>query len=257
MRKTEKVYYQQPYLRSAIARVVEVAHGKAIELNRTIAYPEGGGQESDQGTLLHTPSGNALRFVHATRVYGESVEVENGHWVGVAGIILHEVHPEDQDLLGAIQPGDEIEIHIDPHRREQLSTSHSASHLLYMGVAKVRPELLTNVIGCHIREGQARFDFFTDHKVTTDEIAEIEAISNRLVTQNEEISLYASDVHPDARYWRCDGYVIPCGGTHLPSTGTIGPMTIKRKNIGKGKERLSCVLTSPSIVTGHYMQEQA
>ncbi len=40
MRKTVKIYYQQPYLRSALARVVEVAHGKAIELNRTIAYPE-------------------------------------------------------------------------------------------------------------------------------------------------------------------------------------------------------------------------
>ena len=31
---------------------------------------------------------------------------------------------------------------------------------------------------------------------------------------------------------------MPCGGTHLSRTGEIGPIALKRVNIGKGKERI-------------------
>ncbi len=256
MRNTEKLYYLDPYLHTAHARITNISQNGTVELDRTIAYPEGGGQESDTGFLLHIPSGNKIRFNYVKRVYGESVEVERGHWVDVSGIILHEIDPEDHDLLTNAVAGDDVEITIDVRRREQLSTSHSASHLLYMGIANVRPDLLSGVIGCHIREGQARFDFRCETKLTVDEVEEIEAIANSLADRNEKISLYASETHPDARYWQCDGYVIPCGGTHLTHTGSIGQMKIKRKNIGKGKERLSCVLLGPSISTAHYKREQ-
>lgn len=256
MRTTKKIYYQDPYLYNARGKVIEIHQGKAIELDRTIAYPEGGGQESDCGTLKHIASGKKFRFVHVKRVYGQSVKVAEGHWVDVEGIIRHEIHPDDNNFLVEIKTGDEIEVQIDRHRREQLSTSHSASHLLYMGIAKIRPELLNRIIGCHIREGQARFDFLSEEKVTTEHIADIESIANTIIDKNEEIYLESSDAHPDARYWRCDGYIIPCGGTHLPLTGTIGRMKIKRKNIGKGKVRLSCILKNSTINTEQYRREE-
>jgi len=31
---------------------------------------------------------------------------------------------------------------------------------------------------------------------------------------------------------------VPCGGTHVRRTGEIGPILLKRDNIGRGKERV-------------------
>ena len=41
------------------------------------------------------------------------------------------------------------------------------------------------------------------------------------------------------RYWEIEGFArVPCGGTHLKRTGEVGNIALKRKNIGKGKERI-------------------
>ena len=51
---TEKLYYNDPYLRRFTATVVaceETKGGWAVELDATAFYPEGGGQSADHGTL--------------------------------------------------------------------------------------------------------------------------------------------------------------------------------------------------------------
>ena len=35
-----------------------------------------------------------------------------------------------------------------------------------------------------------------------------------------------------------------CGGTHVQNTREIGPIRLKRKNTGKGRERVETYLTS-------------
>ena len=49
----------------------------------------------------------------------------------------------------------------------------------------------------------------------------------------------------ERRYWEIDeSSRVPCGGTHLKSTGEIGPIRLKRNNIGRGKERIEIFLTT-------------
>jgi Ser-tRNA(Ala) deacylase AlaX len=48
---TELLFRDDAYLRTASARVVAV-HERGIELDRTIFYPQGGGQVGDSGTLV-------------------------------------------------------------------------------------------------------------------------------------------------------------------------------------------------------------
>ena len=41
-----------------------------------------------------------------------------------------------------------------------------------------------------------------------------------------------------------DGFArVACGGTHIKRTGEVGPIKLKRNNIGKGKERIEIFLT--------------
>lgn len=57
-----------------------------------------------------------------------------------------------------------------------------------------------------------------------------------------------SDVVAQRRFWTVDGFAtMACGGTHPATTGEIGMLTLKRKNTGKGKERIEVMLLEPSV----------
>lgn len=60
LRNTEKLYYKDQYLAGANTQVTRV-HSDGIELQSTVAHPEGGGQEADVGTI-ELPIGT-VRFV--------------------------------------------------------------------------------------------------------------------------------------------------------------------------------------------------
>jgi alanyl-tRNA synthetase len=55
-----------------------------------------------------------------------------------------------------------------------------------------------------------------------------------------------SDEQAERRYWEVEGYArMACGGTHPRTTTEIGLLKLKRKNTGKGKERVEVTLLQP------------
>ena len=102
---TEKLYYQDSYLREFDARILKkslLADGKfAIILDRTAFYPEGGGQPCDLGTLNGVP-------VIDVRTINEEI-----------------VHTTDGD------PGEEtVQGVLDWQRRFDHMQQHSGEHIL-------------------------------------------------------------------------------------------------------------------------------
>lgn len=64
-----------------------------------------------------------------------------------------------------------------------------------------------------------------------------------LIEENHEIISAFSNEESQRRTWEVKGFAkVPCGGTHLRRTGEVGNMILKRKNIGKGKERIEIYL---------------
>ena len=48
-----------------------------------------------------------------------------------------------------------------------------------------------------------------------------------------------SDRGTERRFWEVADFArVPCGGTHLKRTAEVGAIRLKRKNTGKGKERV-------------------
>lgn len=249
LRNTEKLYYKDQHLASANTKVTRV-HPEAIELNSTVAYPEGGGQEADFGTIK-LPIGT-VRFVWVKKLYGTAIRLEGFKGGKLGGIILHMIHPDDLHLLEKITEGMDAKVQIDTLRRERLTLSHSASHFLYAAATSLREELKQWTIGCHIKEDSARFDFLVEEPFDVDDVVEIERRANELIASNEVIQNHAVQGFEDARLWVYQGIEIPCGGTHLDYPRRIGALSVRRKRLGKGKERLICEFPNAEIDLSPY-----
>ena len=144
----ELLFREDPYLRACEATIVSVHEG-AVELDRTVFYPLGGGQAGDTGKL------------GGWRV----IDTRKG-----ADTVLHILEPG-----AAPQPGMKVEIEIDWERRYRLMRYHTALHLL--GSIVKAP-----VTGGRINDDKAHLDFDIEmEKLVKDEI---EARVNELVFRN-------------------------------------------------------------------------
>lgn len=230
MCSTKKLYYFDNNMFVCNAKIINI-HESAIEVDQTIAYPEGGGQEGDQGMIFLAEKPEVRIFFTDTKASISKCKT------GV--VILHYViNTHDLKLFNR---EDKVCIKIDYIRRKMLSTSHSAIHIIYWAIDLFKKGIVENTIGCHINTDTARLDFSVLNRFTKDDIDKIEAIANEIIDQGYKIKINSSDHYKNIRYWVCENYIIPCGGTHVNNTKEIPYIQLRRKNIGKGKERIMFV----------------
>lgn len=212
-----KVFWEDPYL-SHLDTGVATVNGDEITLAATIIYAFSGGQESDAGTIGGHP-------VLEARTDGAD--------------ILYRL-PADHGL----QPGDMVATTINWERRYRLMRLHFAAEIVLEIVYRDLGPI--EKIGAHIAAGKARIDFAREAPVTP-ELPSLTARANAIIAADLPITSAFSDAATGRRSWQVAGFdPVPCGGTHLKRTGEVGPITLKRRNIGKGKERIEIVLSEPA-----------
>lgn len=231
--KTQKIYYKEPYKKALRAKVIEIDK-EGLILDRTIAYPEGGGQESDRGVIVK--EGVEVEFFDVQKRPGRTIFLEDFPTISVDNKIVHFIKEEELEKFSV---GDEVLVRIDTIRRAKLSISHSAIHIVLMAIEKLFSGLESKIYGAKIKEDSARLDFRTTIKFSSNDISEIEKIANDIVVNNWPIEVFAHKKEPEALYWRLDWYTCPCGGTHIDNTSYIKYIKIKRKNLGKSAQRIS------------------
>lgn len=86
--------------------------------------------------------------------------------------------------------------------------------------------------------GKARIDFEWQQNISPF-IRELEEAAQNIIDSNQSIISAFSDEANERRYWKINEFSqVPCGGTHIKTTGEIGTIRLKRVNPGKGKERI-------------------
>jgi len=211
---TEMVFWADPYLRQLDTCVMRV-DGNKVTVAETIFYALSGGQESDAGTI-------------------GGYDVLEAQWLD--GDIVYTL-ADKHDL----KPGDGVLIAIDWERRYRLMRLHFAAELVLEIVYRTFPAI--QKIGAHIAADKARIDFAWDDTLSA-HIPEIEEAVLELIRADHEIKSSFSDRANLRRTWHIAGFAtVPCGGTHLRRTSEIGAVYLKRKNPGKGKERLEIYLS--------------
>ena len=229
---TEELFREDAYLRECEATVTASADG-AVELDRTVFYPLGGGQPGDTGTLIW--DGGSAKVVD-TR-YGDG---------GIRHVLAE----------GSKTPpaGTELRAEIDWDRRYRHMRMHTGLHLL--GAV-----LRYGVTGGNIGAEKSRLDFdmqdTVDKEAVNDElrrlVAEDHPIGCRWITDEEleaqpELVRTMSVQPPKGvgrvRLLEIEGVDLqPCGGTHLKSTAEVGNIRVaKVEKKGKHNRRVSIVL---------------
>ena len=107
MTSTE-IFRSDPYLSSNEAIVVAVLE-EGLILDKTVFYPEGGGQPGDMG-----------------RIANNTFEADVTNTIKSTDGILHLI----DNKLGSISAGDDVKIDIDWERRYSLMRMHTALHIL-------------------------------------------------------------------------------------------------------------------------------
>lgn len=224
-------YYFETDLDNFITTLIDI-DGNKLYFDKTMFYAESGGQESDLGTIKSLNKNIEFNIIDVQ--YEKSdVFCRTAHFVET-----------ELELSKIFEIGESFILTINKDRRENLSAYHTASHLMFIAAEKVRSGITKNVIGCHIKEDSARFDFRTENKFEENELLLIEKDINDMISASLPIQTYFSDESLNERVWECNDHKIPCGGTHLDNTSLLGTLKVKRKGIGKGKERLICYCES-------------
>ena len=216
-----KRYRAEPYLKELGATVTAV-DGDWVELDEPILFAFSGGQQSDRGTL----AGHEVLALEA---------LDNGH-------IRYQL-PADHGLA----EGDEAVQAIDWDLRYRVMRIHCATHIAYAAMSEQMGEA-RELIGSNVHAGKGRIDWEIEGSVSTWVPGATERVAE-LVGRDLTVRRVPDESDPDRWLWALDAddldaelWTMPCGGTHVARTGEIGRVKLKRKNIGKGKERVEISL---------------
>jgi misacylated tRNA(Ala) deacylase len=203
--------------------VVTVIDGGAVQLDRTVFYPQGGGQAGDNG-VLQLADGRTLA-VTDTRKGTE------------AGQVLHLL--ADPTEAAALAVGTCVTARIDTARRQAHRRFHTGTHLLCALVPHP-------VDGCSITAQYARLDFHMSEPLDKEAlnqglarlIAAATPVTTRWITDAELDAnpqlVRSMSVQPPrgtgrVRLVEINGVDLqPCGGTHVNNTADIGAVVVTK-----------------------------
>ena len=210
--ETEKLYYEDPFLRelagSAVLRCEEAGEAWKIVLDRTVFYPEGGGQPADHGVF---------------KVAGREIPVTD----------VHEKNGEIVHTCGApLAPGTFVTGVIDWARRFDHMQQHSGEHIISGILCRLYH---CDNVGFHLGTETVTIDYNAD--ITWEQALEAERLANEAVWADRPVEIAFPDPEqlaaleyrskkeltgqvrivefPEAD--RC-----ACCGTHVNSAGQVG-----------------------------------
>jgi len=249
-------YPEQNFVRLEGARVLAIVRGNGvvhrvaagegaeIVTDRTVFYPEGGGQVGDVG--MWSWDGGTAEVLDARKP--------------VPGMIAHRVELKS----GSLSVGDTVSMQVDEWTRRRTQANHTGTHLLHAALRNVLGESARQM-GSLVAPDRLRFDYAARAPLTPEQIREIEDQVNRevlldkpvakdVVSRDEAnergaIAFFGEKYGERVRVVTVPGYSVElCGGCHVPTTGEIGAFKIvSDKGLAAGVRRLEAVTSLGTV----------
>jgi len=226
------------YVEGAPVHEIDAADAAVVVLDRTPFYAESGGQVGDRGELAGASGTFAV----------EDTQKIQAEVFGHKGVLT----------AGKLRVGDKVLAGVDGIARARAAWNHSATHLMHAALRKV--------LGPHVQQRgslvdpwKTRFDFSHNEPMTEEEIREVEALVNREIRRNSEVSarimrydeaikagamaLFGEKYGDEVRVLKMADFSTElCGGTHVKRTGDIGFFKIVAESgVASGIRRVEAV----------------
>ncbi|MGQ0479440.1 MAG: alanine--tRNA ligase [Pseudonocardia sp.] len=229
-------------LLSAGAPVPSAGAGTEVEvlLDRTPFYAEGGGQQADSGVL---------------RGDGFVIEVDDVQ-SPFTGLSVH----RGRVVSGEARLDAEVHAEVEVGRRQAISRSHSATHLVHAGMRKALGDAAAQA-GSLNAPGRLRFDFTSPAgAVPPSVLADVEDEVNAVLLDDHEIvaftttldearkmgavALFGEKYGAAVRVVEIGDYSRElCGGTHVHRSGQLGVVKLlSEASIGSGVRRVEALV---------------
>jgi Ser-tRNA(Ala) deacylase AlaX len=209
--QTIRLFDSNHYLAEFDAKVVMIDDLNVI-LDQTAFYALSGGQAGDTGMI-------------------NDVKVTDTR-------ILDGTHVHVLDEAPSFGVGDTVHGVVDWDRRYRIMKIHSASHVMEHVFYKNFGVL--ERVGSNVDDKKDRSDYRTEDRLDPELLKKTEDEINAFLSEGHDIRI---EVDADGiRSWISGPYLDHCGGTHVRNTSEIGLIKLKRKNPGKGKERVETSL---------------
>ena len=211
MATTVKLYNVDSYLKEFSATVIKI-DGNNVVLDQTAFYPEGGGQAGDTG------------FIDDNRVLDTKI---------IDSSIIHIL-----EEAPSFQMDDTIHSVLDWDRRYKIMRLHTASHMMeyylwkHFGYAERT--------GSNVDDRKDRADYAYDERLDPETLKKVEDDTNSFLVEGNDVVIVEDE--QGMRNWKCGPVEMHCSGTHVRNTVEVGRIKLKRKNPGRGEERVETSL---------------
>ncbi len=231
---TERLYYRDAYATAFTAEVLSFEKNEVV-LDRTLFFPEEGGQHADHGVLGGFPV--------------IDVQISEGEIRHILDLD-HPIDPENKNTADDVfKEGAEVSGEIDWKRRFSAMQQHSGEHIFSGLVHRIYGY---ENVGFHLSDREVTLDF--DGALTMEQALEIEEDANAAIADNltTEIGFYdrASregiayrsklDLEGEVRIVTFPGIDrCACCAPHVKQTGEIGLLKVLSVQNYKGGTRVS------------------
>ena len=221
---------------AVIKEVVQMKDKTAVILDKSVCYPEMGGQVGDTGSIS---VGSEVYHIVDTQKNGDTT--------------LHYLDGSDAPAEGAT-----VEVSYDLERRNNIRRNHSATHLLHAALKEILGDHVEQK-GSLVEAGYLRFDFSHHEGVNRENIAKIEALVNSEILKNAALethvkaidearamgaqALFGEKYDDEVRVVQIGDFSMElCGGTHVSRTGDIGSFKVTSEgSVSAGIRRIEAV----------------
>ncbi len=211
---TQKLFYENPYVREFEARIEQVESGDGgmrVVLAETHFYPEGGGQPADHGII-------GGHLVVDVRKEGDEV--------------VHILKPGPGEAEELVE-GSIVNARIDWDRRHDYMQQHTGQHIISAALLTIGEY---NTVSVHQGEEYTTVEVDSE-EISADALHEVEALANRIIQENRSITdhwVTDADIHryPLRRPPKVTGSIrlvmvddfdcVACGGVHAHTSGEVG-----------------------------------
>ena len=233
---TKALYLTDSYQTVTTSKVITVGDNYLV-LDKTIFYPQGGGQPSDKGTIKSKSS----------ELHVKSVEYNGGEIKHVGTV------------KGAFSVGDEVSLTLDWDLRLKYMQMHTAGHLVDLIARQAYPTLVP-IRGVHGIGKKLFIEYEGVQKLDVDQlntklaklVSSQPEIKTQFVTleQLKKMSNWLPEKLPTSKKLRVlsigSDYHIPDGGTQLKTGEPIWSITITQVEHSESSTLLHYIVTEPT-----------